>query len=60
MDNQYFSNKEYFKRKVNEDDPFSLSEKLFMKHQRVQEAKDENILHNPFPEVAYYVRKEDL
>ena len=29
---QYFKNKDYFKRKVNEDDPFSLSEKLFMKH----------------------------
>lgn len=29
---QYFKNKEYFRRKVDEDNPFNMTEKLYRKH----------------------------
>lgn len=32
FEKQYFSNPEYFKRKIHEDDHWNMSEKLFMKH----------------------------
>jgi hypothetical protein len=45
---------------VDEDNPWNLSEKVFMKHQPIADAKKKWSVHHPFPTVAYFVHESEM
>ncbi|KAM3141393.1 hypothetical protein pb186bvf_006511 [Paramecium bursaria] len=58
---QYFKNPEYFKRKLDEDNKWNMSEQLFMKHnENIGQKKEDWILHQPNPHNHYYVHKDEF
>ena len=59
FDKQYFKNKEYFKRKVDEDSPFNMSERLYRKHHDMSKENKKWSVHHPYESVAYYVHEDE-
>lgn len=58
---KYFKNKDFFKYKVDETDPWNLTKKLYNKYADKKDAEKENyVLFHEYSHRAYYEHKDDL
>ena len=59
--NKYFKNKDYFKYKTDETDPWNVTRKLYNQHRDRKEAMEEDyVVFHPFTFKAYHVHKDEL
>ena len=58
---KYFQNKDYFKLKVDETNPWNLTRKLYNQAEDKKEKMEQDYVHfRPFPTESYYVHKDEL
>lgn len=58
---KYFENKEYYKNKVQDDNPFDMTRKLYNQHMDRKEEMDKNYVQfHPHTFKAYYEHKDEL